>query len=408
MASTRNSLTRRSNLTFSLEKSLKPLIVNHWVLAVITVLALLKIMGFLGPKLFDYWERRALLHSWRRLLSFEFWPAPLFYLPIVPYYTFLSLRHRSIYTPFYANPEIENGGLLGESKWEFLKHLNQMSPHTLGAIKIGKQDDILQARELLNKAGFSYPFILKPDIGQRGYGVRIIRDDFDLAEYLRLADFDMIVQKLSRLPCEAGVFYVRHPSAFEGILFSITDKKFPIVTGDGRTRFGDLVLNDKRARIIASTYFSRHRKNLHDIPEDGEIKILAECGNHCQGAIFLNGEKLKTPDLQKSIHSIASQIPDFYFGRFDVRYKNADSLMKGIDFEVIEINGAGSEATHIWDAQATLSEAYGTLFKQWRILFEIGAAVKGSRTINAELHHRRFFRECFKVFFRKAPLSVSS
>ena len=33
-----------------------------------------------------------------------------------------------------------------------------------------------------------------------------------------------------------------------------------------------------------------------------------------------------------------------------------------------------AEATHIWDASATLPDAYVTLFEQFRILFEIGAA----------------------------------
>lgn len=395
-------------LAFAVGHSLKSVLMDHWILTVIAILLILRVVKFFVPKLSDAWERKALRHSWRRVLSFEFWPALVFYLPIVPIYIFLSIKHRSLLAPFYANPEIENGGLLGESKWDFLKHLDKNSPHTLKAINLEKQNDFLLTRELLEKEGFSFPFVLKPDVGQRGFGVRIIRDDFDLTEYLLLADFDMIVQDLSNLPNEAGVFYVRHPSVGDGILFSITDKRFPTVVGDGRLSLGDLILQDSRARIIASTYFARHREHLNEVPEAGEAVQLSECGNHCQGAIFLNGEGLKTPELTGAIQAIAQQVPHFYFGRIDLRYKDAESFMQGKDFEIVEINGAGSEATHIWDARTGLIEAYHVLWQQWSLLFEIGAAVKRDQGIKSNVRIGRFLTECFKVFFRKEPLSISS
>lgn len=395
-------------LAFTVGHSLKPILMDHWILTATAVLLILRVVKFFVPKLSDTWERKALWHSWRRFLSFEFWPALVFYLPIVPIYIFLSIRHRSLFAPFYANPEIENGGLLGESKWDFLKHLDKKSPHSLKAIKLGKQNDFLMARELLDREGFSYPFILKPDVGQRGFGVRIIRNDFDLTEYLLLADFDMIVQDLSLYPNEAGIFYIRHPADQNGFLFSITDKRFPVVVGDGQAQLGELILQDSRARIIASTYFARHREQLSEIPEAGEVVQLSECGNHCQGAIFLNGEGLKTPELTAAIQSVTQQIPNFYFGRIDLRYKDADSLMQGKGFEIVEINGAGSEATHIWDANTGLIEAYRVLFRQWSLLFSIGASVMRGQGTKSNVRIGRFLMECFRVFFRKEPLSISS
>ncbi len=395
-------------LAFAAGQSLRPLLMNHLWATVISSLIFLRIAKSLIPKLIDPWDRKTLWHSWRQLLAFEFWPATLFYLPIVPYYIFLSVKHRSFLTPFYANPEIENGGLIGESKWDFLRHLKVSSPHTLRSLKIPPQEDFIAARALLDEKGFSYPYILKPDVGQRGFGVRIIRDDFDLTEYLLLADFDMIVQDLSLFPREAGIFYVRHPKKNAGQIFSITDKIFPTVTGDGYRNLGDLILKDRRARIIASTYFARLRNRLNDVPKDGEVVSLTECGNHCQGAIFLNGKNLLTPDLTAAIHEVATHLPHFYFGRLDIRYKDSESLMKGENFEIVEINGAGSEATHIWDARTRLWEAYGTLFKQWSLIFEIGASIRRSKNISAKVNVIKFLKESFKVFFRKEPLSISS
>lgn len=395
-------------LAFAIGESLKSLFMHNMILTVVSILLSLRFIKYLIPKLSDSWQRKTLLYSWRQFLSFEFWPASLFYLPIVPYYIFLSLKYRSLFAPFYANPEIENAGLIGESKWDFLKYLSKESSHTLKSIKITRQEDFQAAREMIHQEGFSYPFILKPDVGQRGFGVRIIRDDFDLAEYLLLADFDMIVQKLSQYQHEAGIFYIRLPANKEGFIFSITDKYFPSVVGDGRTQLGNLILKDKRARIIAATYFNRHKDHLDEVPEVNERVLLSECGNHCQGAIFLNGENLATSDLKNEIERISSQIPHFYFGRFDVRYDNAENLKNGQRFEIVEVNGAGSEATHIWDANMSLFKAYQTLFKQWSLLFEVGSQVQRSSHIKTNVNFKKFLIESYRVFFRKEPLSVSS
>ena len=217
----------------------------------------------------------------------------------------------------------------------------------------------------------------------------------------------IILQKLSSLPKEAGIFYVRIPNFGQEFIFSITDKRFPYVVGDGKNKLGDLILTDPRAKIIPQTYFARHKENLDNILNLDEKFLLSECGNHCQGAIFLNGQHLRSEKLLSTISEISRQIPDFYFGRFDVRYKDEESLKEG-HFQIIEINGAGSEATHIWDANTTLAEAYRTLFEQWRLLFEIGYQISLSQNFQSNIDLKLFLKESFKVYFRKETLSVSS
>ena len=49
-------------------------------------------------------------------------------------------------------------------------------------------------------------------------------------------------------------------------------------------------------------------------------------------------------------------------------------MKAGRNFQIVELNGAASEATNIYDARNTLRSAYRTLFQQWRLVFEIGAA----------------------------------
>lgn len=387
-------------------KSLSSLFMSNLLFSLFAFFLLLQLTKSLVPKLLDAWERKALRHTWKKYLYFEFWPAFIFYLPVVPMYLYLSFKHRSALTPLYVNPNIMNGGLIGESKWEFLKHLQIADPHALEAFTVHANIDFHSFRKLLDEKSFTYPFILKPDVGQRGFGVRIIQDDFDLTEYLLLSDFTLIVQKLSVLPREAGLFYVRRPLDESGHIFSITDKVFPTVTGDGKQNLGSLILKDKRARMIAPTYFERVRDALDQVPESGEVVYLAECGNHCQGAIFLDGQRLFSDKLCQAVDRIAKLIPHFYFGRLDVRYKDESSLRNG-HFEIVEINGAGSEATHIWDANTKLLNAYRTLFAQWSLLFEIGAFVKKNHD-GSHIRLQALFKECRKVFFRRERLSVSS
>ncbi len=398
---------------------------GNLVFALLGFFILLMIAKSLFPKLMDYWQRRALIYSFLKWTRFEFWPPWLFYAPVVPLYIYRSLKGGSFILPFYSNPQILNSGLMGESKWDFLIHLKQNDPTTLKSKLLGINLSLEERKNYIIEENFRYPFILKPDVGQRGYGVRIIRSYQELDEYLKETEkLPLVLQALSHFPMEAGIFYYRKPSEVKGHLFSITDKKFPAVVGDGKTRLGDLILNDKRARIIAPVYFQRLKNRnfdstfiakpygLNEMIQKNESIQISECGNHCQGAIFENGENLKSETLLNRIDQIAKTIPDFYFGRFDIRYLNPEKLKMGLDFEIVEINGAGSEATHIWDKNTSLVEAYKVLWQQWKLLFDIGYEIKQEillkKRIKKNVHVWQFLKEVGRVVFRKDHISISS
>jgi hypothetical protein len=44
----------------------------------------------------------------------------------------------------------------------------------------------------------------------------------------------------------------------------------------------------------------------------------------------------------------------FYFGRLDVMYNTVEELEQGINFSIVELNGAASEPTHIYDPKHSL------------------------------------------------------
>jgi hypothetical protein len=97
-------------------------------------------------------------------------------------------------------------------------------------------------------------------------------------------------------------------------------------------------------------------------------------GNHCKGSIFQDATGLVTPLLMWSVERIAAAMPGFHFGRIDVRFTTLPALLRGEGFRIIEINGVGSEATHVWDPTTRLRDAWRAQFFHYGAAFRIGAA----------------------------------
>jgi hypothetical protein len=125
---------------------------------------------------------------------------------------------------------------------------------------------------------------------------------------------------------------------------------------------------------MARFYLKQQGDRLWDVPARGERVQLVELGTHCRGAVFLDGDRIKTAELERAIDEISRGFEGFYFGRFDIRTPSVEQFKEGKNFKVIELNGVTSEATHIYDPRNSLLAAYKVLFEQWRIAFEIGAA----------------------------------
>jgi membrane protein DedA with SNARE-associated domain len=315
----------------------------------------------------------------RKLPPWEFWPPWLAYLPLVPYLLRLAVRYRSLTLFTAANPGIPSGGFAGESKSQILRHLDCVPRFDVISTEAAPAQRIAQALAFTS----SFPVVLKPDAGERGRDVAIIRSESELRQYFTGVNADTIIQEYVA-GLEFGIFYVRHPGEQQGRIFSITEKRFPEIAGDGRSTVAELIRRDPRARRLAKLYLARCRRGPDSVPAAGERVRLAEIGSHCRGAIFLNGGHLETEALRGEVDRIARLHPGFYFGRFDVRAASVEDLQAG-RFSVLELNGVTSEATHIYDPAVSVLEAYRVLFRQWRIAFEIGAANRaaGARVTGA-------------------------
>jgi membrane protein DedA with SNARE-associated domain len=323
----------------------------------------------------NYERRRRVLAFFLRFVRWEFWPAAAAYLPVIPYMLWLGIKHRGMTLFTVANPGIPTGGLLGESKSAILDHLSREPEHT-ARFKLIPPDKLetrfAQFQNFLHSNQLSFPVVLKPDMGERGSGVAIIRSEQEVHAYLEAATTPVIVQEYVA-GVEYGVFYTRMPGEPAGRVTSITEKRLPFVTGDGSSTISRLILDDPRAFLLHAAYLGSLKRPASDIPAAGERVPLVEVGSHCRGAIFLDARHLLTPELEQAIERVSRCHPGFYFGRYDVRAESIDALQKG-KFKVLELNGVAAEPAHIYDPAVNLWEAYRTMYRHWRTAYEIGAA----------------------------------
>lgn len=325
---------------------------------------------------------------------FEFWPPWLFYAPFAAWWTLLAARYASPTLITASNPLITAGGLVGESKRELFEQAGAPTADWLAPwIAFTRSDDdpasvaadLEAAQAAMARAGLDFPVVAKPDTGCRGAGVRRPRDAAELCAYIAAfpGGATFLLQALVDCEGEAGVFWVRHPGAPDGGIFSLTLKYFPYVTGDGERTLRELIEADPRAGRIAHLYLPRLAGELERVLAPGERRRLTFSGSHCRGAIFRDGDAWVTEAMRARFAELAGGIPEFWFGRFDVRFDSFEAFRRGEGFRIVEINGAGSEATNVWDAGMPLTRAWGILRRQLSHAFAIGAA-----------NRRRGFKPC--------------
>ncbi|MCK6456394.1 MAG: VTT domain-containing protein [Phycisphaerae bacterium] len=341
----------------------------------------------------------------QRIWRWEFWPAWLFYIPLVPWLGYLAVRYRGLMTPTAANPGIvPHGGVVGESKYAILSKLPSewIVPSALiePAPVAKRVDELLR---VMAERGWVFPLILKPDAGQRGAGLRRVCDAAAAARYFDENLRAVLAQSYHPGPYEAGVFYYRMPVEQSGHIFSITDKQFPALVGDGVSTIESLIWRHARLRMQAATFLARMDGQAESILRRGETVPLTIAGNHCQGTLFRDGSHLITPALTDSIDAIARQFEGFFFGRFDLRYSDPNAFKAGRGFAIIELNGVASESTNLYDPSWSLLRAYRVLFRQWSILFEIGDR-------NRRLGHRasaltRVITDA-RAYYRERPMML--
>ena len=221
------------------------------------------------------------------------------------------------------------------------------------------------------QSGFEFPLIVKPDIGRRGFGVKIVQNENDLNAYHQKAAFDYLVQDLIPYHNEVGIFYVRFPGDKKGKITGIVRKEFVIIEGDGHSTLRHLIHSNPRYALQIRQIKKEFGHQFDEIPEKGKKINLVPFGNHARGAKFIDDSHLISQQLIDTIDSVCQEIPEFYFGRLDIMYQSWADLEAGNHFAIVEVNGAGSEPTHIYDPKNTLFFAWCELARHFSMMYNI-------------------------------------
>jgi hypothetical protein len=315
----------------------------------------------------------------------EYWPFHLLYAPIYLYWFYLSTRAGSFFFFSQANPRITNAGFTNERKSEIYDMMPvNYYPKTLlceNGLSVQQVSQLLTVKELF------FPMIAKPDIGERGTRVALLHNQYDLETYIASCRVDFLLQEFISYEQEVGIFYYRIPGEESGRISGIVGKDFLNVTGDGVSTVEQLVTRNKRFFLQLPVLKKEYGNFLTTILPMDENLVLVPYGNHARGAMFIDLSNRITEQLTKTIDQFCRQVPEFYFGRLDIKFRSWEDLCEGNHYSVIELNGAGSEPTHIYDPSHSVFFAWKEIIRHLRILYKISklnAARTGAPLMKAD------------------------
>lgn len=304
-----------------------------------------------------------------KLLNWEYWNFNLVYFPVFFYWLWLSIKARSFFFFSTSNPSIQNAGFAMESK----KSIYDLLPHGFypKTILISPGTDLNTVSQLLSSNNMHFPLVGKPDIGERGMAVKKLNNLQEVELYISGFSVNLLLQEWCSYPMEAGIFYCRYPNAGKGFISGIVSKEFMHVKGTGDKTIEELILATDRFVL----QYDVLRKTMPDVlstilPKD-EIYTVVPYGNHCRGTRFTDAGFRINRQLEETIEHVCSRINGFYFGRLDIRFESWELLEQGRNFSIIELNGAGSEPTHIYDPSHSIWFAWKEIIRHLNILYSI-------------------------------------
>ena len=132
-----------------------------------------------------------------------------------------------------------------------------------------------------------------------------------------------------------------------------------------------LILKNDRAFLQYHHLKNNRLINFNKVLNKEEEQVLVPYGNHVLGAMFLNYNNIIDEQLNNTFNEISKQIDGFYFGRLDIMYHSIEDFENGKNFAIVELNGAASEPTHIYDPKHSLFFAWRELSRHIRYMYEI-------------------------------------
>ncbi len=302
------------------------------------------------------------------------------YPPIICWALWLALKNREWTLWANCNPALPGSGLALESKGGNLDSFQGPDLRVERARYLRLPACSPDAYERIQDAGFRFPIVLKPNLGQRGVGVEIVHSEEAARRWLAGCQDEVVVQEFIG-GLEFGVHWSKHPGEEKGQILSLCGKHPQRVTGDGKSTLEELILKDERAVMMAAFYFRKFADRLDMVLPDGQDFLIAPIGTHSRGAIFTDERHLVTPELVDAFDELGARFPGFNFGRYDVKVPNVADLQAGRNISVLELNAVTGEPAHVYQPGYPWWSGMTDFFTHFTRATEIG---KGWRELGKE------------------------
>lgn len=321
------------------------------------------------------------------------------YFPCIFYYVWISIKTRSFGFFKAVNPAIPHGGITLEDK----NFVNGLIPQKFRAKSfiINEKSTAKEALHIININNLDYPVILKPNNGCRGRNVALISDVDQVENYFKkYGNEDILLEEYIDFPNEIGVFYIKVPNQKKGFISGIVEKRGIEIVGDGWHSLAELVKYNFRYHKFYPEIFQNSIFDKDFVPAKSEKMLLSSIGNHARGSTFYNSSSKISPKLDSLFNEICSQVNGFYYGRFDVKFNSWEDLENGKNFKIIELNGAASEPTFIYDPKTHYFSAVREIIRHWGFMYQIAQ-------VNKEKGHQfTDINECWSIFKEYNPFSI--
>ncbi len=295
-----------------------------------------------------------------------YWVSTLYKYQSLIYWIGYSAYFRSLTFFSAANPALHLGGMLDDTKTA-IYDLTQ-EKYLPKTIVVTQQDDLEQE---LAKAQISLPFIVKPNVGFKGFMVRRIDYIEELLEIQsQFGNREMLIQEFLAHNSEYSIMCYRLKNNRGYGISSFVEKVMPFIVGDGQQTIKELVQNLDNPFLKKEVVYKKFEAKGDEVLAEQEKLVIDHVGNYARGSKFYDRADHIDEALHGAIDDFFSEFDGLNFGRLDLK---ADSIadIKDGTFKLLEINGAKAEPIHIYDPELSWSQIVRDISFHWKTLFKI-------------------------------------
>jgi len=300
-----------------------------------------------------------------KILDRGYWISLHFYWQSLYHYFKGCIKFRSFTYFSICNPSIDLGGMLDDRKTDIYALLpKNIVPITTIITSLSATKAFIKNNNL------AFPFIIKPNVGLKGYKVTKIRDAKELDHFLDnhdVSEREWLFQEYLDHHKEYAVLFYKYPTSKKYGIHSFIEKVYPYVIGDGKSQLEDLINDYKNPFLEKDSVFKKFENRLSEVPKEGEKITLDVIGNYSRGAKFYNRIDCVNHKMENMLSDIFQNVEGLNFFRIDFKANSIEDFLQG-NFKILEINGMKSEPLHIYDPQSSFKTNKETIKKHWEIV----------------------------------------